>query len=176
MNIVIRSTDVRAAAGPVREVIAALDPHQPLSSMAVMSDLIADSLARERFTFVWLAAFAGLALVLATLGIYTVASYATSQRRGEIAVRVALGATPRDVLVLVLGSGARLSLIGIVAGLVGSLAVTRAIESVLFEVEATDPLTFLAVSVFLLATTVAATWAPAWRAARIDPNAVLREG
>lgn len=72
--------------------------------------------------------------------------------------------------------GARLSLIGIVVGLVGSLAVTQAIESVLFEVEATDPVTFLAVSVFLLAATVTATWAPAWRAARIDPNAVLREG
>ncbi len=176
MNIVVRSTDIRAAAGPVREAIVALDPHQPLSSLAFMSDLIADSLARERFTFVWLAAFASLALVLATLGIYTVASYATSQRRGEIAVRMALGATPRDVLVLTVGSGARLSLIGIVAGLVGSLSVTRAIEGVLFEVEATDPLTFLAVSAFLLATTLAATWAPAWRAARVDPNAVLREG
>ncbi len=176
MNIVVRATDVRAAAGPVREAIVALDPHQPLSSIAFMSDLIADSLARERFTVAWLAAFAGLALVLATLGIYTVASYATSQRRREIGVRVALGATPRDVLMLTLGSGARLSLIGIVAGMVGSLAVTRAIESALFEVQATDPVTFLAVSVLLLATTVAAAWMPAWRAARIDPNAVLREG
>jgi predicted lysophospholipase L1 biosynthesis ABC-type transport system permease subunit len=176
MNIVVRSTDARAAAGAVREAIVALDPRQPVGSIAVVNDLLEDSMARERFTLVWLAAFAGLALVLATLGIYTVASYTASQRRREIGVRVALGATPSEVLILTLGSGARLSLIGIAAGMIGSLAVTRAIDSVLFEVRATDPATFLGVSALLMATTLAATWMPAWRAARSDPNTVLREG
>ena len=176
MNIVVRTTNARTAAGPVREAIVAFDVHQPLSSLAFMSDLIAESLARERFTFVWLAAFAGLALVLATLGIYTVASFAASQRRREIGVRMALGATPRDVLMLTLASGARLSLIGIVAGMVGSLAVTRAIESVLFEVHSNDPVTLVGVSALLMITSVAAAWMPAWRAARTDPNGVLREG
>jgi predicted permease len=117
----------------------------------------------------------GLLLLIACANAANLFLLRNTERRGEIAVRVALGATPRDVLVLALGSGARLSLIGIAAGLVGSLAVTQAIESVLFEVEATDPVTFVAVSAFLLAATVGATWAPARRAARIDPSAVLRE-
>jgi ABC-type antimicrobial peptide transport system permease subunit len=115
-----------------------------------------------------------MGLSLGALGIYGVLAYAVSQRRQEIGVRVALGATPRSVLGLVIGQGMTLATIGVVAGIVGALILTRVMTTVLYEVRATDPMTFAVVVIVLLGTALVASWLPARRAVRIDPVQALR--
>ncbi len=139
-----------------------------------MEDVIAGSLGPRRFTRLVLAMFAGLALVLAAVGIYGVMSYAVSQSVHEIGVRQALGADRRRVLSMVLGGAVRLSVVGIAIGGAGALAATRAMKGLLFGVTAADPLTFIAVSLTLLLVTVIASCIPAWRATRVDPILALR--
>ncbi len=118
--------------------------------------------------------FAALALTLAAVGIYGVLAYAVAQRRGEIGVRISLGARGVDVLRLVVGQGMKLALIGLTLGLLGALAVTRLIDSLLFDVTATDPTTFAFVAVMLTLVALAACTVPAWRASRVDPVIALR--
>jgi ABC-type antimicrobial peptide transport system permease subunit len=121
-----------------------------------------------------LTAFAGLAIVLASVGLYGVIAYLVAQRTHEIGVRMALGARSRDVLRMVLGHGLRLVVIGVVLGLAGALALTRFLTGQLYGVRPTDPLTFVAVTVLLALVALAATWLPARRAARVDPMIALR--
>ena len=139
-----------------------------------MEDIIEGSLGARRFTRLVLAVFAGLALLLAAVGIYGVMSYAVSQSVHEIGIRQALGADRRRVLAMVLGGAVRMALVGIAIGGAGGLAVTRAIKRLLFGVTAADPLTFAAVSVMLLLVTAIASCIPAWRATRVDPITALR--
>jgi predicted permease len=139
-----------------------------------METVLADSLADRRFTLVLLAAFGGAALLLATLGVYSVISFLVAQRRQEIGVRIALGARSQDVLRLVLRQGATLALIGIAIGAVAALGLTRLIAGLLYGVSASDPIAFLGVMVLLAVVAVLASLVPARRAAKVDPMTVLR--
>lgn len=139
-----------------------------------MEDIIDGSLGARRFTRLLLAVFAGLALLLAAVGIYGVMSYAVSRSVHEIGIRQALGADRGRVLAMVLGGAARLALIGIAIGAAGALVATRAMDGLLFGVTAADPVTFAAVSLMLLLVTVIASGIPAWRATRVDTIVALR--
>jgi putative ABC transport system permease protein len=139
-----------------------------------MEQLAQDSLVSRRIMVNLLTGFSALALFLACLGIYGVIAYSVKQRTAEIGIRMALGATPGNVLSNVLGLGLRLALVGVIAGGVCALAVTRFLQSLLFGVSAADPETFLAVSALMFAVAVAAALVPARRAVKIDPVEALR--
>jgi len=175
MTIVIRtrgeSPNVAAAA---RNVIHQLDPDQPIGEVITMNSLMARSVARSRFNSLLLAIFSVVALVMAAVGIYGVMSYSVLQRTHEIGVRMALGAQRADVLKLILRQGVLLAITGVLVGLAGSFGLTRLISTLLFEVAATDKMTFAAVSVGLFAITFVASYIPAWRATRVDPLVALR--
>jgi ABC-type antimicrobial peptide transport system permease subunit len=160
--------------GTIREAIHALDSDQVIYNARTMDDTIADSLAARRFSVILLGIFAGIALLLATIGIYGVVSYLVGQRTHEIGIRMALGAQRRDILRIVLREGGKMALLGIVLGLAASFGLTRLITSMLFGVSATDPLTFASVVVILLGVALLACYVPARRAMRVDPMVALR--
>ncbi len=139
-----------------------------------MQQVVQESLARRRFSMLMLGLFAALALLLATVGIYGVMSYLVTQRAREIGIRVALGATQRGILGLVVRQGLRLTLAGVGIGLLGAFAITRLMSSLLFGVGTLDPLTFGAIAMFLSAVALVAIYVPAQRAAGIDPMISLR--
>jgi putative ABC transport system permease protein len=139
-----------------------------------MDDVVTRSTASPRFFLVLLASFAAAALALAAVGIYGVMSYSVARRRGEIGIRMALGARPADVLRLVMGEAAGVSAAGAVLGLLAALALTRLMSGLLYGVAATDPATFVLVSLLLALVALVATYLPARRAVRIDPLAALR--
>jgi len=139
-----------------------------------MDDLIADSLASQRFSMIILGVFAALALLLASVGIYGVVSYVVGQRTHEIGIRMALGASRMDILRLVLGSSGELTLSGVGVGLAAALGLTRLMARMLYGISATDPLTFAAVSAVLIFVALLATYLPARRASRVDPMVALR--
>jgi putative ABC transport system permease protein len=139
-----------------------------------MDDVFSDSVARPRFQLALLLVFAGIAVLLATLGVYGVVSYSVSQRTQEIGIRVALGARSGDVSRMVLREGLLLGGLGVAVGLVVAVAFTRLLRSLLFEVTPTDPVTLGAVACLLLAVTVGATLLPARRATKVDPMVALR--
>ncbi|MGC9949098.1 MAG: ABC transporter permease [Bryobacteraceae bacterium] len=168
------SLPIAAIAARLRQAVAAVDKDQPVFVVNAMQELLDNSIAPRRFAAVILALFGALALVLAAAGIYGVASYSVSRRTQEIGLRVALGAQRGDVLRLIVGQGMRLIVIGIVLGLAGAGAATRALASLLYGVGATDPATFLGVPLALAAVGLAACYIPARRAAKVDPAAVLR--
>ncbi|HTG88253.1 MAG TPA: ABC transporter permease, partial [Pyrinomonadaceae bacterium] len=175
MTVVLRTKgDASAVAPAAREVIRALDPQQPIGEISTMESLLSTSVARSRFSASLLAVFSIVALVMAVVGIYGVMSYSVLQRTHEIGVRMALGAQRVDVLKLVVKKGVLLALIGIVVGLAASLAVTRLLATLLFEVTATDAVTFAGVSVGLFLVTLLACYLPARRATRVDPLKALR--
>ncbi len=159
----------------VREAVRSVDPDQPISGIAQMDELLSRSVGQRRLSMMLLSLFSGIALVLASVGIYGVMSYSVTQRSRELGVRIALGADRADVLRLVLRQGMRLAGIGIGIGLAAALALTRLIESQLFGVTATDPGTFLLVAGVLATTALLANLIPAIRATRLDPAVVLRE-
>jgi ABC-type antimicrobial peptide transport system permease subunit len=142
--------------------------------VVTMEQRVAGSLARRRFTTVLLAMFAGFALALATIGIYGVMAYLVSQGTREIGIRMALGATEKTVLKLVVKQGMVLAMCGVAVGLIAALAFSRLVSGLLFGVKATDPLTFAAITILLTVVALFASYIPARRAARIDPMISLR--
>lgn len=158
----------------IRAVVWSFDRDVPVASARTMSEIVASANARPRFTLVLLAAFAAVALLLATIGVYGVMSYAVSRRAQEIGVRLALGATPGAVTRMVVGEGMAVALTGAAAGLIGALLLTRTMTSFLYGVRPTDAWTFGIVSGLLAAAALGATYLPARRAARTDPVDALR--
>jgi putative ABC transport system permease protein len=174
-NFVIRtSSDPASIAHAAADEIHKSDPNLPVVHVTTLDGLLDETVAPRRFSTVLLGAFALLALILAAVGIYGVMSYIVSLRINEIGIRMALGAQPRDIWRLIVGSGARLALAGIAIGLAGALALTRLLSSLLFEVRATDPVTFAAVALLLAAVALLACYVPARRAMRADPMFALR--
>jgi putative ABC transport system permease protein len=159
---------------PLREIVAAIDPNQPVFEVRMMQDLVAETWATPRLMSFLLATFSGLALTLALVGLYGVMSYNGVRRMREIGVRLALGARRRQISAMMLGQGIRLLAMGLVAGFAGALALSRVIRSLLFQVNASDPAIYAAVSVLLVFTAILACWIPARRAARVDPMIILR--
>jgi predicted permease len=176
MQLVVRTEpDAEALLPAVRKTIVALDPEQPVLLVSTMEELVATSGARRRFQALLVAAFAALALLLATIGVYAVMSHMVAQRRREIGVRLALGARAREVTALILRNGLRLTVIGAVTGLGGSVALSRVLRQALYGVSTLDPVTYGAVSAALVLVAGFATYLPSRSAARVDPLLVLRE-
>ena len=176
MDVVVRTSgDPRQYVSGVRAAIHDVDRDLPMARVTTVDELVSNSMGQRRLSTVLLGIFAGLALLLASLGIYGVMAYSVAQRTRELGVRVALGATRENVLGLVLRQGIVLAGVGAVIGLAGAFGLTRLIASQLYSVKATDPVTFAGVTVLLLAVAIGATLVPALRATRIDPLVALRE-
>ena len=175
MNVVLRSTTTpETMTAAVKKEIRGVDPDLPVFNVRTMTQRMDESLARRRFTMVLFGAFAGLALALATVGIYGVVAYLVSRGTREIGIRIALGARPQDILLLVLGHGFTMALAGAAAGLVAGIALARLLASLLYGVSATDAVTFTSVPLVLIAIAIAASYIPARRASRVDPMISLR--
>jgi putative ABC transport system permease protein len=175
MTLVIRTeSNPLSLAGAVKQEVRAIDPEQPIADINTMEQLLSDSVARARFSTVLLGIFAGMALLLAAIGIYGVMSYTVTQRTHEIGIRMALGAQSRDVLKMVIKQGMLLALIGVGIGLGAAFALTRLMSSLLYGVSATDPITFFFISLLLCSVTLFATYIPARRATKVDPMVALR--
>ncbi len=160
---------------PIRAAVRALDPDQPVSSVAAMSDIVAASVRQPRDRTTLIGVFALIALLLAAIGVYGVMAYGVNERTREIGVRVALGADPGDVVKLVIRGALGMTLLGVALGLVGGFMTSRLLGSLLFGVETTDLPTFLGAAVVILAVAALASWLPARRAARVDPVVALRD-
>ena len=174
LAIVMRTAyEPLAVVSAVREEVSALDSNLPVDPLT-MDQILADSLSRQRFSIQLMAVFAALAALLAAIGIYGVLAYLVDQRRREFGIRIALGARSADVLTLVLRQGLVPVVAGLIAGIATALGLTRLLKSLLYEVSATDPLIFGAVSIALLAVSLAAMYIPARRATRVDPLDALR--
>jgi putative ABC transport system permease protein len=175
MNLFVRSADdSRWLAGSLRAAVYAVQPDQPIEGLQTMGDLMFQSRASRRFTLLLVGSFAGLALVLAAIGIYGMIAYFVSQRTREMGLRMALGAHPQDVLCLVLRQGLEIVSVGLLFGVLMALAMTRFMTSLLFDVTATDPITFAGTVILLTLVALAACYIPARRAMRVDPMVALR--
>jgi putative ABC transport system permease protein len=176
LALVVHTTGDPAAVVPgLRRAVRELDPALAMFAVEPLGDTLASSFAQHRFVTTLLGLFAALAVVLATVGVYGVLSYAVVRKTPDIGVRIALGADTGQVLRLVLGQGAVLTASGTMAGLGLALASSRWISSLLFEVSPTDPVTLGAVVLLVVAVAGVATWVPARRALRIDPLASLKQ-
>jgi len=176
MSLAVRtSADPASAASAVTAAVHRVDSQLPVEHVVTMEGLVSASLFSQRFNVLLLGAFAGLALVLAAVGIYGVLSYTVRRRVREIGIRVALGASHSDVLRLVVTDGMKPILLGVALGLAAALALSRVVASLIFGVRATDPLTFAAVALLLVAVGLLATVLPACRATRVEPVSILRE-
>ena len=174
-SLLIRTeNDPATVTAAVRKVLAAMDPDSPLYEVRTMEDYLALDLGRAKFQAVLLSLFAGLALLLTAVGLYGVMAYAVAQRTHEIGVRMALGASREAVLQMVLQQGASLTMIGIVIGVAGALALASVIQSLLYQIPPRDPVTYVAVSVTLAAVALLASYLPALRATKVDPMFALR--
>jgi predicted permease len=175
ITLVARTHGNPAALAPaLKEAVWSFDRNLPISEVLTMDGVVADANAQPRFEMLLLGLFAALALVLATVGIYGVMSYSVAQRTHEIGIRVSLGASRANVVLLVVRHGLLLALTGSAAGIAGALALSRMMKSLLYEVKPTDPLVFAAVTILLVLVAVAACYIPARRATRIDPMVALR--
>jgi ABC-type antimicrobial peptide transport system permease subunit len=174
-NILVRTNMSPAAMAPlVRDALRAVDPELRLLQPQALSARIAQTVANRKLGLVLLGGFAALALVLASLGVYSVMAHLVAFRTGEIGLRMALGASPGDVMRMVLGHAGRLTLVGILFGIAGALVVSRLMRQALFDVDPADPLVYLALSITLLLVAECASFFPARRATRIDPVISLR--
>ena len=177
MALVLKTgRDPLALAGGLRDVVRAVDPNIPLADVQTMERVTATALAAPRFAAVLLGLFAALALILASIGTYATISLLVAERSGEIGIRMALGAERKTIVGSVLREGLGYAAGGIVFGVIGALVVTRLMETLLYGVTASDPLTFTAVPVVLALVALVATWAPAYRAASVNPLKTLRQG
>lgn len=175
MYVVARTTeDPASMIDAMVHQVNAINPHVPVYDIATMEQRVQDSMARQRFAMTMLGGFAAFAMILAAIGLYGVMSFLVTQGTADIAIRMALGARRTSILSLVFQQGMGLTLVGIVAGLIGALGLTRVMSSLLFGVKPTDPLTFFSVLALLLLVALAACLFPAGRAMRIDPMAALR--
>ncbi|HXJ91929.1 MAG TPA: ABC transporter permease [Terriglobia bacterium] len=175
MGLAIRTAgDPMALAPTIQKVVQATDPDLPVYRVRTMSDAIGDSLARRGLAMILLAVFSGLALLLASVGIYGVTSYSVNQRQQEIGLRMALGARRAQVLGMVIGQGMRTTLVGLVFGLVAALALTRLMSSLLFDVRPADPMALGGAALLLSAIALLANFIPARRASKVDPMVALR--
>jgi putative ABC transport system permease protein len=175
MTLVVRTAaDPAGTLSLVRREVYALDKDQPVANENTMSEWMAASVAQPRFNFLLLTVFAAVALALAGLGIYGVVAWTVAQRTQEIGIRMALGARAEDVFRLMVGQGMKPALLGVALGLFGAAALTRLMKTLLFEMSATDPLTFIAVALLLTFVALLACWIPARRATKVDPMLALR--
>jgi putative ABC transport system permease protein len=170
LSVVLRTdADPALIASSVRNVVHEIDANQPVVNVRTMEENLAAAMSQPKFRTLLLSIFAGLGLLIACVGIYGVMAYSTTQRTREIGVRMALGSTPEAIFRLVLGEGLRLTVIGVLVGVAASIAATRYLSSLLFQIRSTDPLTMAAVAVLLLAAAAVACYLPARRATRVDP-------
>jgi ABC-type antimicrobial peptide transport system permease subunit len=175
MSMVIRgSGDVAALAPAIRRAIWSVDKDQPIVRVATMDQLVAASESQRHFALVLFEAFGLMALVLAATGIYGVISGSVTERTREIGVRSALGATKANIIALVLRQGLTLTGLALLIGLVGAMAASRALVTLLFGVGPLDAATYLVVVALLVTVSALACWIPAWRAAQVDPSITLR--
>jgi putative ABC transport system permease protein len=175
MRLVVRTEGDPAPFTPtVRHAIEGVDPNQPVTEIRTMDEFLVAAVSQRRLSMLLLGSFAGIATLLAAVGIYGVMAYAVTQRSHEIGIRMALGAEPADVLRMVVGDGMRLAVIGLFFGIAASVVLTRYLESQLYGVKATDPTTFVGVVLGLAAIAVAACYFPARRATKVDPLVALR--
>lgn len=172
--VIRTSVDPWSLVGPLQGAVQAVDGQMPVSKIRTMDQLIGTTLARQNFNMSLLTVFAGVALVLASIGIYGLMAYSVEQRRHEIGIRMALGAGKREMLNMVLGQGMRLALIGVAIGLAAAFGLTRLLQAMLYGVKATDPVTFVGVAVLLTAIALVACYIPARRATRIEAVTALR--
>lgn len=176
LTLVARTrTDASTLGNGLRNAVQEVDPQVPLWGVATMEEILVESLGWRRFTMTLLGAFAAAALLLAAVGLYGVLSYAVAERRREIGIRMALGARSEQVVRQVVTEGLVLALVGLVIGAGLALALARLMSSLIFQVESTDPITYLAGGAILLTVAVAACGLPAQRAAKLDPVVVLRD-
>ncbi|MGH9961514.1 MAG: ABC transporter permease, partial [Pyrinomonadaceae bacterium] len=174
MLAVKTSTPPETLTSAITEQVRALDPDQPITAVRTMDELLSRTLSEAKFSLLLFGLFAGLALVLAAIGIYGVMATAVTQRTHEIGLRMALGAQKRDVLRLILGQGMLLVLIGVAVGLASAVAMTRLMETLLFGVSPTDPTTLAVITLLLAVVALLACYIPARRATRVDPLVALR--
>jgi ABC-type antimicrobial peptide transport system permease subunit len=175
INLLTRTeVEPLSLAPAVRGEIAALNKDQAVFNVRTMEQIVSQSVAPRRFSMLLLSVFAVVALVLASIGIYGMMSYAVAQRTREIGLRMTLGAQRGNVLRMVIGHGMKLALIGVALGLVASVALTRTMKTLLFGVSATDPTTFVGLALLLTLIALLACWFPARRATRVDPIVALR--
>ena len=175
MNLVVKTAGVpENLTGMVRKEIRELDPNLPIYGVQTMSERVADSIATRRFSVILLTVFAGLALALATVGVYGVITYLVDQGTRELGIRMALGATPGGITNMVIRQGLFLGGIGVAVGIAGALVLTRFLSSLLFGIEPTDPITFAGIGFLMMLVAVISSYIPARRAARIDPVISLR--
>ncbi len=175
MVLVVRTgSDPLSYAAEVREQVSVMDKDLAVSDIASMEQVLSGSMAARRFSTILLGTFAGLGLLLASVGVYGILSYSVAQRIPEIGIRMALGAAEKDVVALIVGQGLKLGLLGLAAGAVTALALTRFMSSLLFGVSAADPATFFCVALLLGMVAFLASYIPARRAARVDPMVALR--
>jgi len=175
MTLAIRTTaDPAAMPSTLRREVLGLDEDLPIFNVKTMEDVVAQSIGSRRLSTMLLSVFAGVALLLAAVGIYGVMAYTVTQRTQDIGIRMALGAQAGDVLRMVVGQGMTLALIGIGVGLAGALGLTRVMANLLFGVNATDPITFVVIPLLLAFVAFLACWLPARRAAQVSPIEALR--
>jgi putative ABC transport system permease protein len=175
MNLLVRSTyDPSRLAPALRKQVSAVDKDQPVYNINTMENVFSQALTEPTLIASLLATFAGVALILATVGIYSVVSYSVAQRTHEIGIRMAVGAQHRHVLSMVLGQGLKLVLVGVAVGVTTALGITRVLSNLLFGVTATDPAIFFAVPLVLIVVAVFASYFPARKAVQVDPILALR--
>ena len=175
LNLVLRTSgDPMSLVTAIRSRVSDTDRELPLSNIRTLEQILAESIVRPRFNMLLISIFAVVAVTLASVGVYGVISYSVSQRTHEIGVRIALGAHPRDIFKMVVGQGLKLALTGVGAGVIVAFGLTRVLAGLLYGVQATDPLTFAAISAGLTVIVVMASYVPALRATRVDPMVSLR--